>query len=197
MSRCGFTLIELMIVIAIIAIVVAIAIPNLMRSRMASNEAAAIGACKTYGTAQEMYRRFDWDNDGIREYAKNIGPNGKRGNGESLYFNIARNTTIELVDRAFAFAEGDPGAPGTSPKSGYVFRVQLDATWPSVRNYLDTSNNLTNGYGISAVPFAYGITGLNKFQLSSDGTVFQNNTGDNTHAISYDVNSASGWINAE
>lgn len=55
-KKSGFTLIELMIVVAIIAIIAAIAIPNLLRSRMQSNETAAIGNCKTIGTAQNSYR---------------------------------------------------------------------------------------------------------------------------------------------
>lgn len=51
----GFTLIELMIVVAIIAIIAAIAIPNLLRSRMQSNESSAIGNLRTVVGAQTAY----------------------------------------------------------------------------------------------------------------------------------------------
>ncbi len=57
--RRGFTLIELMIVIAIIAIIAAIAIPNLIEARKGSNEAAAIGALRTITTAQSLFREGD------------------------------------------------------------------------------------------------------------------------------------------
>ena len=64
----GFTLIELMIVIAIIAIIAAIAIPNLIEARKNGNETAAIGALKTIGTAQSLFREADKEADGNLDY---------------------------------------------------------------------------------------------------------------------------------
>jgi type IV pilus assembly protein PilA len=51
----GFSLIELLIVVAIILIIAAIAIPNLLRARIAANESAAVGALRTLNTAQISY----------------------------------------------------------------------------------------------------------------------------------------------
>ncbi len=51
----GFSLIELLIVVAIILIIAAIAIPNLLRSRMAANEASAVGSLRTLNTACVSY----------------------------------------------------------------------------------------------------------------------------------------------
>ncbi|OFV81748.1 MAG: hypothetical protein A3D93_05295 [Acidobacteria bacterium RIFCSPHIGHO2_12_FULL_67_30] len=51
----GFSLIELLIVVAIILIIAAIAIPNLLKSRMAANESATVGNMKTIGTALATY----------------------------------------------------------------------------------------------------------------------------------------------
>ncbi len=52
----GFTLIELMIVVAIIAIIAAIAIPSLLNARKAGNEASAISSLRTITTVNEQYR---------------------------------------------------------------------------------------------------------------------------------------------
>ena len=56
MSRKGFTLVEIMIVVAIIALLAAIAIPILLRARHNANEAAAQATLKTISTACESYR---------------------------------------------------------------------------------------------------------------------------------------------
>ena len=54
-TQKGFSVIELLIVVAIILIIAAIAIPHLLRSRMASNEASAVGSMRTIITAEITY----------------------------------------------------------------------------------------------------------------------------------------------
>lgn len=55
MKRAGFSLIELMIVITIIGVIVAIAMPNLFESRKAANEASAVSTLRAISSAQELY----------------------------------------------------------------------------------------------------------------------------------------------
>ena len=70
-KETGFTLIELMIVIAIIAIIAAIAIPNLLSARLNSNETAAIATLRNIISAQSQFQstaRADENNNGVGEY---------------------------------------------------------------------------------------------------------------------------------
>jgi prepilin-type N-terminal cleavage/methylation domain-containing protein len=101
MRNKGFTLIELMIVIAIIAIIAAIAIPNLIEARKHGNEAAAIGALKTISTSQTLYREGDKDGDGTLDY----------GSLSELY-------TYNLIDQVL----------GSGSKQGFLFSVEPEAS---------------------------------------------------------------------
>ena len=56
LGKRGFTLVEIMIVVAIIALLAAIAIPNLLRARHNANEAASVASLRTLSTAEESYR---------------------------------------------------------------------------------------------------------------------------------------------
>jgi len=100
----GFSLIELLIVVAIILIIAAIAIPNLLRSRMAANEASAVGSLRTINTAAVTYST---------EYG--TGYPGALSNMQPA--TTATSTAADLIDSVLA--------GGT--KSGYSFSYAAGA----------------------------------------------------------------------
>ena len=69
----GFSLIELLIVVAIILIIAAIAIPNLLRARMAANEASAAASIRTINTAEVTYQST-YPATGFAAAIANLGP---------------------------------------------------------------------------------------------------------------------------
>ncbi len=191
MKSKGFTLIELMIVVAIIAIIAAIAIPNLLRSRMAANETAAVAACKAFCTAEDIYRRTDYNKDGVLEYAQ------KLSGANSLYETVSALGDIALIDRSFAKAEGTPLGAAT-PKAGYVFSVltsQGSGASGGSRTYI-TNLRMTLGYGLAANSNQYDGVGRNTFIVSNAGTIYQKDQGV-SGGVPANFNPDSTWVIAE
>jgi type IV pilus assembly protein PilA len=121
-TKKSFTLIELMIVIAIIAIIAAIAIPNLLSARKNGNEAAAIGGLKAIANAQTLFREGDKDGNNTLEYATalvNLTDTGSTGN-EDLIDEVLANGTKQ----GYNFALTVPGAP----QDQFIWTCLADAT---------------------------------------------------------------------
>jgi prepilin-type N-terminal cleavage/methylation domain-containing protein len=114
----GFTLIELMIVIAIIAIIAAIAIPNLLAARLSANETAAIATLRNITSAQAQFQqsgKADTDDDGTGEYGGFVELSGG---------GIGRMAAV-LVPPVLSGAFRVLNANGEVSRSGYFFHIML------------------------------------------------------------------------
>jgi type IV pilus assembly protein PilA len=109
----GFSLIELLIVVAIILIIAAIAIPNLLRSRMAANEASAVGSIRTLNTSAVTYSST---------YPGAGYPASLVAMGSPAQPCVAVSTAACLIDAVL----------GAGTKSGYTFKWTGDGNTPSV-----------------------------------------------------------------
>ena len=136
----GFSLIELLIVVAIILIIAAIAIPNLIKSRMSANEASAVSSLHAINTAQTSY---------VIAYPYN-------GYADSL-LKLAQPPPGGQVSSASAglldWVLGCPSQP--CRKSGYDFSI------------INTVGTPVNAYDLTAIPAVFGQTGVRGFCSSS------------------------------
>ena len=121
----GFTLIELMIVIAIIAIIAAIAIPNLLDARKAANEASAIASLRAIHSAQNVYREQDKDGNGTLDYADKIGALATYGLIDGQLGGVVLGSPVVGLKQGYYFyapAAAGPGAYAT------LFRWSMAST---------------------------------------------------------------------
>jgi len=145
-SSKGFSLIELLIVVAIILIIAAIAIPNLLRSRIAANQASAVGSLRTLNTSEITYSSTF--NVGFTADLTSLGPTAGGGNPTS--------TAAGLIDSVLA----------TGSKSGYSFTY---SPGPS-----DSTGRIQT-YSFTAVPIT-SSTGTNYYYTDQSGVIRQNST---------------------
>jgi len=137
----GFSLIELLIVVAIILIIAAIAIPNLLRARISANESAAVGALRTLNTAQISYNST-YPTVGFASVLTNLA-------GTTCAGTAPTSTTACLIDSAL----------GGGTKSGYLFVLSGASGTPNA------------SYNFVASPVGVNQTGVRYFCSFADAVV--------------------------
>jgi type IV pilus assembly protein PilA len=127
----GFSLIELLIVVAVILVIAAIAIPNLMRSRMAANEASAVASLRSINTSQIVYQNT-------------YGPSFATKLVDLSDGGVASNCSPSVTPTATASCLVD-SALTTGTKSGYTFLYTPVSVGPTVTSYSVNADPITSG----------------------------------------------------
>ena len=145
----GFSLIELLLVVAIIGIISAIAVPNLLASKRAANEGSAIASVRSITSAQATFHATT---------------------GAGLYGSLANLNIAGLVDSKLS------GSTIAAPKSGYAFAAAADATTPNAQ-YLTTAST-SQPSGVTATGtrnFASDASGVVTHSTASTTAMTSNN----------------------
>ena len=158
------------------AVIAAIAIPNLIQSRIAAYETAAVGNMRTWLSAQSVFRRSDYYGKGKRVYANPVD-----GRGFPDLYGLQRGgNRLMLIDRAMSEATSP-----ASPKAGYYY---VDITQDAEGKPYDYSFDC----GLCAVPADYPRTGRKTFVINVTGTVYEKDNGGKPLTRYPDL--ANGWM---
>lgn len=147
-NQKGFSLIELLIVVAIILIIAAIAIPNMLRARMQANEASAVASIHAINTAEISYSSA-FPTVGFSGTLTNLGDGG--------------TSPCAATSAASCYIDS---VLGSGTKTGYVFTYVQDA-----------SSTPSLGYTLNADPSSRGVTGQRSFYSSASNITRYNTTG--------------------
>jgi len=143
----GFSLIELLIVVAIIGIIAAIAIPNLLASRRAANEASSIATMRVIFSSEATYQATA---------------------GAGAYGSLANLNGAGLIDSVVNGADSTAATP--APKSGYLFTAATVAV--TGLPAFDASSVASVHTSVSSVTG----TGSRSFYVNESGVMYANTT---------------------
>ncbi len=146
----GFSLIELLIVVAIILIIAAIAIPNLLRARIAANESSAVSSVRTINTAEVTYQSA-YPTWGYADTLAKLGPGGA-----GSVCGVPSQANSCMLDSALSNA-----IPGGAAKSGYFFDVKAQ----------QNGGTLYLNYQVGASAAVFNQTGVRDFCSIEDGVL--------------------------
>ena len=144
-SNQGFSLIELLIVVSIILIIAAIAIPNLLQARMSANESSAAASLRSLASAEATY----YSSYPTIGYSPDLASLG----GANPC--TPSSTTACLIDNVLASA-----SPGKGGKTGYQFLATGIMTAGSANNTV---------YVVGATPLNYNVSGQHDYCTTNDG----------------------------
>ena len=135
----GFSLIELLIVVAIILIIAAIAIPNLMKSKQAANQAAAAANTRTLISSEHTFSTTYFGASGY--FADTLARLGPPAGATACPANGGTSSAACLLDNVLGC--------GTMPcqKDNYQYNIAPIGTWPTVTDYVTFATALGPNYG--------------------------------------------------
>ena len=130
-KRSAFTLVELMIVLAIIAIIAAFAIPNLMKSRMSANETSAVGSLRALMSAEETYQNRFGVYGSLEQLSSEKLVDASIAAGKKSGYRIARLDTGSNYAYCFVASPVDDGKSGQKKycitQQGTIYEANFDA----------------------------------------------------------------------